>query len=53
MAVRFIRRAADQGRFGLEGEVERFEDTECLGDDFGADAVTGEYCDFHEGLFGS
>ena len=32
----------------LELEVENLEDLDGLGDDFGADAITGQDCDFHE-----
>ena len=48
MAVGFVGGAADQRGFHLELQVERFEHADGLGDDFGADAVTGEDCDFHD-----
>jgi hypothetical protein len=47
MAVRFIGRAAHQGRFHFEGQLERLEHPDRFGDDFGADAVTWKNCDFH------
>jgi hypothetical protein len=43
-----IRRASDQGGFHLELQVEDVQDFDGFGDDFGADAITGEDCDFHE-----
>ena len=48
MAKRVVGGAADQGRFHLELQVEGVQDFDGFGDDFGADAITGEDCDFHE-----
>ena len=39
--------AADQGLLEFEIQVQGLEHLDRLGDDFGADAVTGENCDFH------
>ena len=51
VAVRLVGGAADQGGFHLELQVERVEHLDGLGDDFGADAVTGKDCDFHDLVF--
>ena len=48
MAVGVVGGAADQGRFHFEGEAECVKHFDGFGDDFGADAVTGQNCDFHE-----
>jgi len=47
MAVCVVGGPADQGGLHLELQVEGVEDLDGLFDDFGADAVTGENCDFH------
>ena len=39
--------AADQGAFGFEAQVQRFQDLDGLCDDLSADTVTREDCDFH------
>jgi hypothetical protein len=49
MAMGFISRAADQGRFDFEGQVQGMEDLDGLGNDFCADAVAWQDCDFHDG----
>ena len=46
--MRLIGGATDQGRFLFELQVEHVEHAQGLFDDFGADAITGEDCDFHE-----
>jgi len=48
VTVRIKCGAADQGGFHLELQVEGFEDLDGLLNDFGADAITGENCDFHD-----
>ncbi len=48
MAMRLVGRAADQGRFHFELRSSDVEHADGLGDDFGADAITGKDCDFHE-----
>src|SRR5205085_6779993 len=47
VAVGFIGRAADEGGFHLELQVEDVQDLDGLGDDFGADAVARQDCDLH------
>ena len=47
VAGRVVGGAAHRGFFHFELEVERFEHLDGFSDDFGADAVTGENCDFH------
>jgi hypothetical protein len=39
--------AADQGGFHLKRQVENVQDFDGFCDDFCADAITGEDCDFH------
>jgi hypothetical protein len=48
VSVRVKRCAADQGGFQLERQVQNVQDFDGFSDDFGADAITGENCDFHE-----
>ena len=38
----------DQGGFHFQRQVQDLEDLDGLCDDFGADAVTGKNCDFHD-----
>ena len=40
--------AADRGGLELEAEIQGLEDLDGLVDDFGANAVTGKNCDFHD-----
>ena len=47
VAKGIVSRAADQGGFHLELQVESVQDFDGFSDDFGADAITGEDCDFH------
>ena len=39
--------AAYEGGFHLERELQRFQNLDGFGDDFGANAVTRQNCDFH------
>jgi hypothetical protein len=48
MAVRLVGGAADQGGFHLELQVKDIQDLHGLRDDFCADAVTRQNCDFHD-----
>ena len=43
--------AAYEGGFHLEPELQRFQNLDGFGDDFGANAVTRQNCDFHEVCF--
>ena len=43
--------AAYEGGFHLERELQRFQNLDGFGDDFGANAVTWQNCDFHEVCF--
>jgi len=47
VAVRGVGGTAHQGLLELERQAQGLQDLERFGDDFGADAVTGEDCDFH------
>jgi hypothetical protein len=45
--MRFVGRAAYECRLHFKFQTQRFEYFDCFGDDFSADAITGEDCDFH------
>ncbi|MPN05572.1 hypothetical protein SDC9_152823 [bioreactor metagenome] len=47
VAVRVVGGAADEGRFHLQIQVQGVEHLHCFCDDFRADAITGQNCDFH------
>ena len=47
VAVGVKGRAADQRRFAFKFQVECLEHLDGLGDDFGANAITGKNCYFH------
>ena len=47
MAVRFIGGTADQRSFHLKFKIEHVQNFDGFSDDFGANAITREDCDFH------
>jgi hypothetical protein len=50
VAVGLVGGAADQGGLHLELQVQHLQHLDGLGHDFGADAVTGQNCDFHDDI---
>ena len=47
MATGFVRSATHQGFFGFDLQIERVQHPHGFNDDFFADAVTWQDCDFH------
>ena len=47
MPVGLVGRTADQCGLGFELQVQNIQNLDGFGDDFRADAITGENCDFH------
>ena len=45
--MRLVGSTADQCAFHFELQVQNLQNLDGFGDDFGADAVTRENCDFH------
>jgi hypothetical protein len=52
MAMGLVGGTADQGSFHFQGQVKHIQDLDGLGHNFGSDAVTRQYCNFHSILDG-